>query len=381
MINYGKHYIDQKDIKAVVSTLKSDFLTQGPKVIEFEKKLNSLCGSKYTCAVSSGTAALHLAFLAVGLKKNDIVVMPAVNFIASYNLCKQIGAKIYFADINLQTGQSEPEDIIRCIQKNKIKKIKAIIVMFNGGYPRNIKKLYDIKKKFKCFLIEDACHALGSSYIFKNKTVKIGSCLHSDISTFSLHPLKTITTCEGGIVTTNNKVISEKIKLFRSHGILRKKNYWEYDVQHYGFNLRLSDVASALGISQLKNISKILKMRKKMFNFYYKNLNNFRNLITIIKPEVKTNPSYHLLMVVIDFNRLKLNKNQFLKLLVKRNIFCQFHYIPNYKYKNFKGSSKLNEAERFYQLALSLPIHLNLREKDLSFVIKNIKKILINYSK
>lgn len=145
--------------------------------------------------------------------------------------------------------------------------------------------------------------------------------------------------------------------------------------------MRLSDVASALGISQLKKISKILKIRKKIFYFYYKNLNNFRNLITIIKPEVKTNPSYHLLMVVIDFNRLKLNKNQFLKLLVKQSIFCQFHYIPNYKYKNFKSSSKLNEAERFYQLALSLPIHLNLKEKDLTFVIKNIKQILIKYSK
>ena len=380
-IYYGSQFIDNDDVAYVAKSLRGNFLTTGPLTLKFENNLKKYLKVKFAHTCNSGTSALFLSLLSIDIRKGDKIILPSINFVAAANMSKFLGAKIYFADINLQTGQSEPEDIIRCIQKNKIKKIKAIIVMFNGGYPRNIKKLYDIKKKFKCFLIEDACHALGSSYIFKNKTVKIGSCLHSDISTFSLHPLKTITTCEGGIVTTNNKVISEKIKLFRSHGILRKKNYWEYDVQHYGFNLRLSDVASALGISQLKKISKILKMRKKMFNFYYKNLNNFRNLITIIKPEVKTNPSYHLLMVIIDFNRLKLNKNQFLKLLVKRNIFCQFHYIPNYKYKNFKGSSKLNEAERFYQLALSLPIHLNLREKDLSFVIKNIKKILINYSK
>lgn len=222
-IYYGSQFIDNADVAYVAKSLKGNFLTTGPLTIKFENNLKKYLKVKFAHTCNSGTSALFLSLLSIDIRKGDKIILPSINFVAAANMSKFLGAKIYFADTNLQTGQSEPEDIIRCIQKNKIKKVKAIIVMFNGGYPRNIKKLYDLKKKFNCFLIEDACHALGSSYTFKNRKVKIGSCLHSDISTFSLHPLKTITTCEGGIVTTNNKGISEKIKLFRSHGILKKK--------------------------------------------------------------------------------------------------------------------------------------------------------------
>ena len=380
-IYYGSQFIEKDDIDYVAKSLRNNFLTTGPLTTKFENNLKKYLKVKFAHTCNSGTSALFLALLSIDIKKGDKVILPSVNFVAAANMSKFLGAKIYFADINPLTGQSEPEDIIRCIQKNKIKKIKAIIVMFNGGYPRNVKKIYDIKKKFKCFLIEDACHALGSSYLHKGRKLKIGSCFHSDISTFSLHPLKTITTFEGGIITTNKKDISNKIKLFRSHGIVRKKNYWEYDVQELGFNLRLSDVASALGISQLKKISKIIHIRKNIFNFYHNNLHNFKNLIRIIKPEEKTIPSYHLLLVIINFDKLKINKNRFLKLLIKQNIFCQFHYIPNYKYRQFKDFPNLNGAEKFYKLALSLPIHLNLKKKDLNFVVKNIKQIFTKYIK
>lgn len=379
-IYYGSQFIDKSDVAYVVKSLRSNFLTTGPLTNRFENNLKKYLKVDYAHTCNSGTSALFLALLSIDVKKGDNIILPSVNFVAAANISKFLGAKIYFADINVQTGQSEPEDIINCVKKNKIKKIKAIIIMFNGGYPRNNIKFNQIKKKFKCFLIEDACHALGSSYLFKNRKVKIGSCLHSDISTFSLHPLKTITTCEGGVVTTNIKEVSKKIELYRSHGIVRKKNYWEYDVKQLGFNLRLSDVASALGISQLKKISKIVNIRKKIFTYYLKKLNNLQNLITIIRPEQKTIPSYHLLMVIINFDKLKINKNQFLKMLIKQKIFCQFHYIPNYKFENFKNSSKLNGAENFYKFVLSLPIHLNLKKADLDFVIKNIKKILLKYN-
>ena len=208
------------------------------------------------------------------------------------------------------------------------------------------------------------------------KKKKIGSCYHSDISTFSLHPLKTITTCEGGIVTTNDNKLSKKIKLYRSHGIQRSKKFWEYDVKYTGFNLRLSDVQSALGISQLKKINKIIEYRKKLYDIYQDNLNNFKNVISIVKKQKDTNASYHLVIALINFKILKISKDNFLKKLKKKNIFCQVHYIPNYRYKNFKNSSKLVGAEKYFRECVSLPIHLKLKKRDIFFIISEIKNII-----
>ena len=161
--------------------------------------------------------------MAINIKKNDAVIMPSVNFIASYNICKNLGAKIFLADVNKSTGQMEPKHVIQCLEKFKLKKIKALIVMYNGGYPENAGRFKNLKKLSNFYLVEDACHALGASYSFNNKIYKLGSCKHSDISTFSLHPLKTITTGEGGIVTTNSKALDYKIKKLRSLGIIRNK--------------------------------------------------------------------------------------------------------------------------------------------------------------
>ena len=209
-IPYGKQFIDIKDKKSVLSSLSNDLITTGPFVKNFEKQLNKYLKCKYSYACSSGTAAIHLAMLSIGLKKNDIILMPAVNFIASYNMAKIMGLKVYLVDVDEFTGQMTSNTILECVKRNKLKKINALIVMFNGGYPENIKKIYDIKKKYKFFIIEDACHAFGAEYKFKNNFIKVGSCKHADISTFSLHPLKTITSGEGGIVTTNNHKIAKK---------------------------------------------------------------------------------------------------------------------------------------------------------------------------
>ena len=222
-IPYGRQYIDNKDKKLILKSLDNDLITTGPFVEKFEKYLKKYLGCKYSYVCSSGTTAIHLAMLSIGLKKNDVILMPAINFIASYNMAKIIGLRVFLVDVDEFTGQVTPNKVLECIKKNKLKKIQALIVMFHGGYPENIKKFYDIKKKYNFFIIEDACHALGAKYRYKNKLFKIGSCNHADISTFSLHPLKTITSGEGGIITSNNAKISKNIKLFRSHGILRKK--------------------------------------------------------------------------------------------------------------------------------------------------------------
>ena len=269
-IPYGKQYIDESDKKLVLKSLSNDLITTGPFVHKFEKELKRYLKCKYSFVCSSGTAAIHLAMLSINLMKDDVILMPAVNFIASYNMAKIMQLKIYLVDVDEHTGQITTDKILECINRNKLKKIKALIVMYHGGFPENVKNFYELKKKYNLFIIEDACHALGSEYKYKNKFFKIGSCKHADVSTFSLYPLKTITSGEGGIITVNNAKIAKKITLFRNHGILKnKKKYWDYDIVNYGFNYRLSDINCALGLSQLNKISLFLKKRKKNYEKYF----------------------------------------------------------------------------------------------------------------
>ena len=193
-----------------------------------------------------------------------------------------------------------------------------------------------LKKSIIFFLIEDACHALGSKYKFKNKSVHVGSCKHSDISTFSLHPVKTFTTGEGGLVTTNSKLLNSRIKLFRSHGIERnKKSHWQYDIKEFGFNYRLSDINCALGISQLKKINRFIKSRKTIYNFYKKEFQKFSDIIKVINFSKSCKPSYHLMLVSIDFANTKKTKQKLLKFLQKNSVLAQYHYIPIFKFSAY----------------------------------------------
>ena len=185
LIPYGRHFIDHKDVGSVTKVLKREVITSGSEVEKFESKLRNYFKSKFATVCNSGTSALYLAFLAINLKKNDKVVMPAINFVASYNIVKTFGAKVFLADVDKYTGQMSPADVINCCKKYNLKKIKAILTMYHGGYPQNAEKFFSLKKKLKCFIIEDACHALGAKYKYKNSLIKIGSCKHSDISTFS----------------------------------------------------------------------------------------------------------------------------------------------------------------------------------------------------
>ena len=247
--------------------------------------------------------------------------------------------------------------------------------MYHGGYPENVKKIYDIKKKYNCFLIEDACHALGAEYKFNNISYRIGSCKHADVSTFSLHPLKTITSGEGGVITTNNVEIAKNIKILRSHGILRnKKKYWKYDVLKHGFNYRLSDINCALGLSQLNKISLFLKKRKNIFLKYADELKNINKNLIIPKYTETIKPSFHLFLINIKFNNLKKNKDNLMKYFVKHNILAQQHYIPIYRFKVYNGSLKnYPGSEKFYKNSISIPIFVNLNSKQQNKVIKTIK--------
>ena len=380
IIPYGRQYIDDSDIKFVIKALKEDLITTGNYVKKFENKISQVLNVKYAATCSSGTSALHLAFMAIDLKKDDVIIMPAINFIAVYNMARIMNAKIFLADVDPLTGQMTPKTLLECIKNNKLNKIKAIITMYLGGYPENVVEFYRIKKKYKCYLIEDACHALGAKYLYKKKYLSIGCCEHSDISTFSLHPVKTITSAEGGLITTSNKFFYDKIITLRSHGINKDKDlHWKYDIKKSGFNYRLSDLNSALGLSQLYKINKFLSFRKTIFNFYNNNLKKHSNLITL--PFYKENkPSYHLFLISVNFNRINFSKDKLLKFLKKNNIFCQYHYIPIYKFHLFKEKLNLNlyrGTEYYYQNTLSLPIFYNLNFNLIKKIIKKIKFFLL----
>lgn len=382
IIPYGRQYIDNQDIRFISKALKQDLITTGDYVKKFENKISKFLKVKYVASCSSGTSALHLALMAINLKKDDVVIMPAINFIAAYNMAKLMNAKIFLAGVDPFTGQMTPKTLLECIKKNKLKKIKAIVTMYLGGHPENVIEFYKIKKNFNCYLIEDACHALGSKYLYNKKYLSIGSCKHSDIATFSLHPVKSITSGEGGLVTTNNKVLANKIFLFRSHGIERRKTYhWEYQIRYSGFNYRLSDINAALAISQLRKLGKFLIYRKKVYDYYLKELSVFKDVLNFPKYNKNNISSYHLCILSINFKKNIFTKNNFLKFLKKNKIISQYHYIPIYNFKVFKEKKYYyKDVSKYYKTTVSLPIYFKLKFSDQKYIIKKIKYFLKKFN-
>ena len=375
-IPYGKQFIDKNDKISVLRSLSNNLITTGPYVKKFEHKINKYLKCKYSYVCSSGTAAIHLAMLSLELKKNDIILMPAINFIASFNIAMIMKLKVYLVDVDEFTGQITPSKVEDCIKKNKLKKISALITMFHGGYPENVREFYEIKKKYNFYIIEDACHALGSAYKYKKNLFQVGSCRHSDICTFSLHPLKTITSGEGGVVTTNIRKIAKNILLFRSHGIIRnKKNYWQYDVLKNGYNYRLSDINCSLAESQLKKINFFLKKRKKIYTKYFNEFKNFNKMLSLPKYSPNIKSSFHLFLINISFNKINKSKDKFMKYLNSFQIFSQQHYIPIYKFSIYKKKkTSFPGSERYFANTISIPIFVDLDTKNQKRVIRVIKK-------
>ena len=382
-IPYGKQFLDIKDIQNVKNALKGDLITTGKYVAELENKAKSFFNVKYVLSCSSGTAALHLSFLCLEIKRGDNIIIPAINFVAAANILKMMGANIYFCDIDLENYQVTEKTIRECIVRYNLKKIKAVVLTYMAGYPAIEKNIINLKKKYKFKLLEDACHALGSEYIINNKKYKVGCAKHVDISTFSLHPVKTITSGEGGLITTNKKYLFEKIKLLRSHGLSRDKLYWNYEISIPGLNYRLSDINCALAITQLSKIKKFLIKRNKIAEIYNKEFKDLSNILILPNINKGQSLSWHLYIVRINFKKLKISKNNFIKILNKNKIYPQVHYIPTYHFKAFQNVNKKNfrSSEIYYRECLSLPIYYQLNASEQFYVIDNIKKLLKKYIK
>ena len=376
-IPYNKQFIDKTDLAEVKKSLTLDVIAGGPKVAQFEKNLSKSVDCKYTLVCNSGTSALHLAFLSIDLKKNDVVIMPIINFVAAYNMCKNLGAKVFFADVNKFTGQMEERDVLNCINQNKLKKVKLILIMHLAGHVSQPEKFYKLKKKLNCYLIEDACHALGSSYKIKNKIIKIGSCKHSDIAIFSFHALKTITTGEGGAICTNQKNILNKAKLYRSHGMI-KKSFTKYDIVLNGFNFRLPDINASLGISQLKKLKIFVNNRRKIAKNYFSLFDNLvlNNYLTLPNINFLHFSAWHLFVINLNFKKIKKKKKDFINYMREKNILVQNHYIPINKFSTEKKFNLFKNAENYYKCSVSIPLYVKLNFKKQKYIVDNIERFV-----
>ena len=366
MIPYGKQSIDQSDIDAVVETLKSPFLTQGPKVKEFEEKLAAYSGAKYAVAVSNGTAALHVAYLAAGIKAGDEVITSPNTFVATSNMLLVIGAKPVFCDLRPDTCNIDETKIEKLITK----KTKAIVPVHFAGNPCDMDKIKSIAKKHKLLVIEDACHALGAS--FKDK--KIGSI--GDMSVFSFHPVKSITTGEGGAILTDNKKFYEKMLTLRSHGIHKDKKGLVV-MTHMGWNYRITDIQAALGVSQLKKLDGFIDARRQVVKWYEE---AFKGAGGIILPEetAGSKSAWHVYVIRVKNKKDRFPLANFLK---EKGIGINFHYPavygqPYYR-KNGYAKTKLKEADLYNITAITLPLFPNLSRQEVKLIVRSINEYFI----
>ncbi|SHJ66952.1 UDP-4-amino-4,6-dideoxy-N-acetyl-beta-L-altrosamine transaminase [Paramaledivibacter caminithermalis] len=375
-IPYGRQYIDEEDINAVIDVLKSDFLTTGPKIREFEDVLANYVGAKYAVAISNGTAALHAACFAADIKEGDEVITSPITFAASANAVLYCGGKPIFADINPKTYNIDPEDIKRKITD----KTKAIIPVHYTGQPCDMDKILQIADENGLIVIEDGAHALGGEY----KDKKIGSI--GDMTTFSFHPVKHITTGEGGAITTNNKELYERLIMFRTHGITRDSDKlinddtpWYYEQHYLGFNYRMTDIQATLGISQMKKVNAFLKKRREIAEIYNEELRSIDGVVIPHQLE-NTNSAWHLYVIKLELEKIKIGRRKIFEELRKRNIGVNVHYIPVYYHPYYQdlGYSKglCPNAEKLYEAIITLPLYPMMTKDDIKYIVNSLKEIV-----
>lgn len=380
MIPYGKQNISKEDIEAVIEVLKSDFLTQGPAVPLFESKVREIINVKYAVAVNSATSALHLACLALGVKEGDLVWTSPISFVASANCARYCGAEIDFVDIDKQTYNMEIASLERKLfeadKKGKLPKV--VIPVHLAGQSCDMKSIFDLSQKYGFKIIEDASHAIGGKY----QDEFVGNCRYSDIAVFSFHPVKIVTTGEGGMAMTNDPNLYNSLYRLRSHGITRdplemthaSEGPWYYQQLELGYNYRMTDIQAGLGISQLSRLDNFITQRHEIVNLYNHNLN--QELFKIPLQSKDTYSSYHLYIIRLNLNKLKISHRQTFEQLRSAGILVNLHYIPIYRQPYYEKmgfkSSDFPNAEAYYKEAISLPIYPGLTEQSVDEVINRL---------
>ena len=386
-IPYGRQDITKEDVSAVVEVLESDFLTQGPKVPEFENSIKEHCNAKYALAMNSATSALHVACLALGVGQDDIVWTTPITFVASANCALYCGATVDFVDIDPQTYNLSSHALKEKLQVAKVEGTlpKVVIPVHLCGQPCDMESIYELSKEYGFSIIEDASHAIGGKY----KNQPIGNCQYSDITIFSFHPVKIITTAEGGVATTNSQELAQKMELLRSHGITRDSDLmthepdgsWYYQQVMLGFNYRMTEMQAALGVSQIKRLNIITDKRHQLAKKYDSLLAN----LPVITPFQHSDgySGLHLYVIRLKTDQIQKSHKEVFDALRAANIGVNLHYIPVHLqpyYQQNLGFKKgdLPEAELYYAQAISLPMYPDLTEEQQAYIAQTLGSILNN---
>ena len=389
LIPYGKHFIDQDDIDAVVDVLKYRNLTQGGAVDSFERAVAKFVGAKYAVAMSSWTAGLHMACMVANVDKGDDVITSPITFVASANAALYCNANPIFSDINPQTINICANVLKKTVQRNT--NTKAIIPVHYAGVACDMEKIKEIGDDINAYIIEDAAHALGAKYPDGSM---VGSCKYSDMTGFSFHPVKSIAAGEGGMITTNSEKIYKRLLRLRSHGINKLddnfinidmshtnniQNPWYYEMQELGYNYRITDIQCALGKAQLKKLPSFIERRKqlvKKYDDFFEDIDE----INPIQKNFRDSSSHHLYVVRIKFEKIGITRAEFMNRLKENNILTQVHYMPvtshpYYKKLGYK-TTNFPESENFYEEALSIPLYYSLSDSDQAKVLDSISEII-----
>jgi UDP-4-amino-4,6-dideoxy-N-acetyl-beta-L-altrosamine transaminase len=394
MLPYGRQSISEDDIEAVVNVLRGDYLTTGPAVGIFENALAGSVGARHAIACSNGTAALHLASLAIGLRPGDQVIVPSISFVATANGPRLAGADIVFADVDPETALLTPAALEDALSRADPKRLKAVFVVHMGGHPAPMAAISAIARSHGLRIIEDACHALGT-LSQDGKQWRVGDCTYSDCAVFSFHPVKTITTGEGGAITTNDDVLARRMRLERNHGLERERegfgndalafdtdgatNPWYYELTMLGLNYRLTDFQAALGTSQLSRLPAFIDRRRELKARYreaFAMLNS--DSLRLVEAPAKSNSALHLMVALIDFEALGMSRAKFMNRLRAVGVGTQVHYIPIHRQPYYVGASQtpdLPGADRYYARCLSLPFFPAMSNDDVDKVVEAVRTV------
>jgi UDP-4-amino-4,6-dideoxy-N-acetyl-beta-L-altrosamine transaminase len=392
---YGRQLIEDDDVAAVSNALRAEYLTTGPTVAAFEQAFAETVGARHAVACSSGTAALHLAMLALELAPDQSVIAPAMTFAATANCARYLGAEVVFADVDPDTGLMTPGTLAEAMGRLGGRPLAAVLPVHLSGHTVDLPAIAGLARERGAVLVEDACHALGTTMAFDNTAERAGDCRHSATACFSFHPVKTIATGEGGMVTTNDARLAGRLAILRSHGIVRdpaqfvdralafdadgEPNPWVYEMHELGFNYRMPDVLCALGLSQLAKLDRFTARRRALARRY-------GELLPALAPQVRPvvapkgcDPALHLYQVLIDFAAAGVTRKQLMERLRMRGVGSQVHYIPVHRqpyYRERYGDIDLPGAQAYYARCLSLPLFAGMEPSDVDRVVEALEAAL-----
>ena len=381
VLPYGRQTIEDDDIAAVVAALRADFLTTGPTVEAFERAFCETVGARHAVVCANGTAALHLAMLALKVRPGEAVIVPSITFLATANCARYVGADVVFSDVDPDSGLMTPDTLAAAIERLGGRRLRAVLPVHLRGDACDLPALEVLARGAGAVMVEDAPHALGTTARFGNAVETIGDARHSAMATFSFHPVKTIATGEGGMVTTNDAALAERLRALRSHGMTRPAGAepWWYEMAEPGFNYRLPDILCALGISQLAKLPRFAERRRGLSAAYAEALAPLAPVVRLAARPPWSDPVLHLMCVLIDFEAAGRSRREVVEALRARGVGSQVHYIPVHRqpyYRDLAGDLHLPGAEAWYGRTLSLPLFPAMEESNVDDVVESLRVVL-----